>query len=110
MSHLKAIPRSLRCRANKGYVHHDVLIYVVPLYQNVINLFFSLLFLVLYTITVNTPNDIGKIDAVEGFLFAFALGFFIDEVAKVYDRHRIELINRYQGGIVVLGFWNAYNV
>jgi hypothetical protein len=74
-----------------------------------INLFFSLLFLVLYTITVNTPNDKDKIDTVEGFLFAFALGFFFDEVTKMYSHCRIKLTSRYQGGIVGLGFWNAYN-
>jgi hypothetical protein len=73
-------------------------------------LFFSLLFLALYTITVNTPNDKGKIDAAEGLLFAFALGFFFEELTKMYSGRRIELINRYEGGIVVLGFWNAYNV
>jgi len=39
---------------------------------------------VFYSITVNTPNEKGNIDVVEGFLFAFALGFFFDEVAKMY--------------------------
>jgi hypothetical protein len=57
----------------------------VPLYQNLLNLFFTLLFIVFYTISVNTPNDKGVIDVPEGFLFAFALGFFFDEVTKVSD-------------------------
>src|SRR5271169_3636140 len=57
---------------------------VVPLYQNLLNLFLTLLFMILYTISVNTPNDKGEIDVVEGFLFAFALGFFFDEVIKMY--------------------------
>jgi hypothetical protein len=55
----------------------------VPLYQNLLNLFFTLLFIVFYSISVNTPNDKGVIDVTEGFLFAFALGFFFDEVTKV---------------------------
>jgi hypothetical protein len=40
--------------------------------------------MVFYTITVNTPNEKNTIDFVEGCLFAFALGFFFDEVAKMY--------------------------
>jgi Na+/citrate or Na+/malate symporter len=55
----------------------------VPRYQNLINLFFMFLFLVLYTIAVNTPNLRGEIDFVEGFLFAFVFGFFFDEVTKM---------------------------
>jgi hypothetical protein len=47
-------------------------------------LFFTLLFMVLYTISVNTPNEKSTIDAVKGCLFACALGFFFDEVAKMY--------------------------
>jgi len=39
--------------------------------------------MILYTISVNTPNDKGEIDFVEGCLFAFALGFFFDEVIKM---------------------------
>jgi hypothetical protein len=41
------------------------------------------LFLILYTIVVNTPNKPGNFDTVEALLFAFVFGFFIDEVAKV---------------------------
>jgi len=39
--------------------------------------------MIFYTITVNTPNEKGEIDFVEGGLFAFALGFFFDEVVKM---------------------------
>jgi hypothetical protein len=66
----------------KGYPCIRVLT-PVPLYQNLLNLFFTLLFMVLYTITVNTPNERRDIDFVEGCLFAFALGFFFDEVTKM---------------------------
>ena len=82
----------------------------VPLYQNLANLFFTLLFLVLYTVSVNTPNDKGMIDTAEGFLFAFALGFFFDELTKMYTLMLFELISRYEGGIMVVDFWSSYNV
>jgi hypothetical protein len=61
----------------------------VPRYQNLLNLFFTLLFLVLYTIVVNTPNPSGRFDFVEGLLFAFVFGFFFDEIAKLFFRIRL---------------------
>jgi hypothetical protein len=64
----------------------------VPLYQNVLNLFFTLLFVLLYTIAVNTPTEKGDFDIVEGFLFAFALGFFFDEITKMYPPTQPSLI------------------
>lgn len=59
---------------------------IVPRYQNAINVFFMFLFLILYTIVVNTPNKPGNFDAVEALLFAFVFGFFVDEVSKVLNR------------------------
>ena len=67
--------------------------------------------MILYTICVNTPNDSGTIDFVEGTLFAFALGFFFDEVTKLYSRLILDVVdNRYKGGLVTIRFSNAYNV
>jgi hypothetical protein len=66
--------------------------------------------MILYTISVNTPNEKGNIDFVEGSLFAFALGFFFDEIIKMYFQGRDEIDNRYKGGVMMMGFWNAYNV
>jgi hypothetical protein len=60
-----------------------VLLILVPLYQNILNLFFTLLLMVFYTLSVNSPNERGNIDFVEGALFTFALGFFFDEVTKM---------------------------
>jgi hypothetical protein len=60
----------------------DALI-VVPRYQNAINVFFTFLFLILYTLVVNTPNKTGGFDALEALLFAFVFGFFFDEVTKM---------------------------
>ena len=66
----------------------DVLVFatlmtIVPLYQNLLNLFFTFMLMVLYTLTVNSPNGKGNIDFFEGVLFTFALGFFFDEVTKM---------------------------
>jgi hypothetical protein len=49
---------------------------------------------VFYSISVNTPNDKGVIDVTEGFLFAFALGFFFDEVTKVSRPPLLACISR----------------
>jgi len=57
---------------------------VVPLYQNLLNLFFTLMLMVLYTLSVNSPNAKGNIDFFEGALFTFALGFFFDELTKMF--------------------------
>jgi Na+/citrate or Na+/malate symporter len=65
--------------------------------------------MILYTISVNTPNDKNNIDIVEGFLFAFALGFFFDEVTKMYPPTS-KAHNSYKGGVYMMGFWNVYNV
>ena len=79
------------------------------MYQNLLNLFFTTLFLVLYTIAVNTPNSVGSFDIVEGFLFAFVFGFFFDEVVKMLSLpHKSDC--RWKVGVMVVGFWNAYNV
>jgi hypothetical protein len=48
--------------------------------------------MILYTISVNTPNEKGEIDFVEGCLFAFALGFFFDEVVKMCPPSPFNLI------------------
>ena len=67
----------------KGLLNNSVLLIIVPLYQNILNLFFTLLLMVFYTLSVNSPNERGNIDFVEGALFTFALGFFFDEVTKM---------------------------
>jgi hypothetical protein len=66
---------------------------------------------VLYTIAVNTPNQRGNFDFVEGCLFAFVFGFFFDEVTKMFLLFcEMTLMVRYKVGVMVVGFWNAYNV
>ena len=83
---------------------------VVPLYQNLLNLFFTLMLMVFYTLSVNSPNEKGNIDLVEGALFTFALGFFFDEITKMCLPSSTWIDSRYKNGIFMMGFWNVYNV
>ena len=69
-----------------------------PLYQNAVQIFFSLLYLVLYTIAINTINNTGDLDVVEGILYLMTAGFIFDEAAKLWK------VGRYY-----LGFWNIFN-
>lgn len=69
-----------------------------PVYQNTVQIFFSLLYLVLYTIAVNTINATGDLDVVEGILYLMTAGFIFDEAAKFWK------IGRFY-----FGFWNAFN-
>ncbi len=69
-----------------------------PRYQNAVQIFFSLLYLVLYTVAINTINSTGDLDVVEGVLYGMTAGFLFDEIAKIWKvgRHYI-------------GFWNVFN-
>ena len=69
-----------------------------PLYQNAVQIFFSLLYLILYTIAINTINNTGDLDVVEGILYIMTAGFMFDEAAKLWK------IGRYY-----IGFWNVFN-
>ncbi|KAL5364375.1 hypothetical protein BJX96DRAFT_168219 [Aspergillus floccosus] len=69
-----------------------------PQYQNVCQIFFSLVYLVLYTQVINTVNRTGDLDFVEGILYVMTLAFICDELSKLYKigRHYFD-------------FWNAFN-
>ncbi|KAL9105630.1 MAG: hypothetical protein Q9227_009242 [Pyrenula ochraceoflavens] len=69
-----------------------------PVYQNSVQIFFSLLYLALYTGAVNTVNADGDLDIVEGILYIMTAGFICDEVSKFWK------VGRYY-----FGFWNAFN-
>ncbi|KAL8898468.1 MAG: hypothetical protein Q9207_006680 [Kuettlingeria erythrocarpa] len=69
-----------------------------PLYQNTVQIFFSLLYLVLYTAAINTINSTGDLDIVEGVLYLMTFGFIADECAKFWK------VGRYY-----IGFWNVFN-
>jgi len=69
-----------------------------PLYQNVVQISISLLYLALYTGAVNTINEDGDLDFVEGILYLMTFGFICDEATKFWK------IGRWY-----FGFWNAFN-
>jgi Polycystin cation channel len=69
-----------------------------PRYQNAFQVLISFVYLGLYTGAVNTVNEDGDLDVVEGILYLMTFGFICDEVAKVWK------IGRYY-----FGFWNAFN-
>ncbi|CCH58997.1 hypothetical protein TBLA_0B01540 [Henningerozyma blattae CBS 6284] len=71
-----------------------------PQYQNIIQLLFSVLFLLIYTIIVNTKtsDEIEPIDKIEAFLYFFTIGYILDEFFKFYYI-----------GMAYLQFWNCFN-
>jgi Polycystin cation channel len=69
-----------------------------PVYQNTVQIFFSILYLALYTVAVNTINATGDLDVVEGILYLMTAGFICDEASKFWK------IGRFY-----FGFWNAFN-
>ena len=67
-----------------------------PQYQNAMQIFFSLLYLALYTGAINTINSTGDLDIVEGILYIMTAGFMFDEISKLwkdesYD-HQSEIV------------------
>lgn len=69
-----------------------------PMYQNVVQLLISLIYLALYTGAINTINRDADVDVVEGLLYVFTLGFVFDEFAKGW-----------KAGWQIYGFWTAFN-
>ncbi|KAG9784962.1 Calcium channel YVC1 [Exophiala dermatitidis] len=69
-----------------------------PIYQNIVQISISIIYLGLYTAAVNTINEDGDLDVVEGILYVMTLGFICDEVAKFW-----------KVGLWYFGFWNAFN-
>lgn len=56
----------------------------VPKYQNTVQISFSVIYLILYTLAINSINSTGDIDTIEGLLYLFTLGFVGDEIAKIW--------------------------
>ncbi|KAL6944311.1 hypothetical protein ACO0RG_001047 [Hanseniaspora osmophila] len=71
-----------------------------PMYQNALQLFFSVIYLILYTIMVNSKNSsaVQPIDFVEGAFYTFTIGFIFEEMVKWYHV-----------GSYYLNFWNIFN-
>lgn len=60
-----------------------------PQYQNALQIFVSVLYLVLYTVAINTINSTGDLDVIEGILYIMTAGFLFDEIAKLWkDKSR----------------------
>ncbi|KAH8702714.1 hypothetical protein GQ44DRAFT_743933 [Phaeosphaeriaceae sp. PMI808] len=70
----------------------------VPRYQNWVQIGFTFIFLGLYTGAINTINRNGDLDAVEGLLYLFTVGFVCDEVNKFWKVGRF-----------YISFWNMFN-
>ena len=69
-----------------------------PEYQNAVQIFFSILYLALYTAAINTINSTGDLDVVEGILYVMSAGFVFDEISKFWKVGRF-----------YIGFWNVFN-
>ena len=69
-----------------------------PIYQNFVQIAMSVIFLALYTGAINTINEDGDLDVVEGILYLMTFGFVCDELAKFWKI-----------GIYYFGFWNVFN-
>lgn len=87
-------------RANPNYwIHVNPDRMRAPLYQNTVQIAISIIYLALYTGAVNTINESGDLDVVEGILYIMTFGFICDEFAKFWK------VGRYY-----FGFWNAFNI
>ena len=71
-----------------------------PVYQNLLQIIFSLFYLMFYTIVVNQKDSVNvePIGFWESWFYVFTLGHIIDEVVKCYHI-----------GWAYLGFWNVYH-
>jgi len=86
-------------KANTNYWDHfDPDRMRAPLYQNAVQIFFSIFYLALYTGAINTINAEGDLDVVEGILYLMTASFMFDEIAKLWK------VGRYY-----IGFWNVFN-
>lgn len=72
-----------------------------PKYQNILNIVFSILFLILYTLVVNgkSSRDVSPIDFPETCFYLFTLGNVLDELTKLYYI-----------GTAYLSFWSSFNL
>lgn len=70
-----------------------------PYYQNILEIWFSLIYLLLFTIVLNTHElPTTKIDGFEVIFYLFTVGLVVDELTKFYHV-----------GYYYFGFWNAFN-
>ena len=79
--------------------HFDPARIRTPLYQNILEIAFSIIYLILFTIIINT-NDVKTVplDGFEIAFYLFTIGSILDEVVKFYHV-----------GLNYIGFWNVFN-
>lgn len=79
--------------------HFDPARVKTPQYQSILEIFFSIVYLLLYTFILNGHQQTTSyLDAGEILFYLFTLGSIIDEVVKLYHV-----------GLNYLGFWNTFN-
>lgn len=70
-----------------------------PIYQNMLEIILSLIYLIVFTIVINThTSTLEGIDVFEVILYLFTISYIYDEIVKVYHV-----------GWNYLGFWNVFN-
>lgn len=79
--------------------HFDPARIKTPYYQSILEVVFSIIYLILYTIILNGhPVGTTNIDGFEVVFYLFTLGSILDEIIKLYHV-----------GLNYIGFWNAFN-
>ncbi|ODV80134.1 uncharacterized protein CANTADRAFT_21389 [Suhomyces tanzawaensis NRRL Y-17324] len=79
--------------------HFDPARIKTPLYQNILEIGFSLVYLILYTLVLNGHQETtSPLDIFEYLFYFFTLGSILDEFTKFYHV-----------GWNYFGFWNAFN-
>ncbi|EGW32982.1 uncharacterized protein SPAPADRAFT_137741 [Spathaspora passalidarum NRRL Y-27907] len=85
--------------SNSIRTHFDPARIKTPYYQNILEIIFSIFYLILFSIVLNTHKiSTGKVDGFEVLFYIFTLGSIVDEIVKFYHV-----------GWNYLGFWNALN-
>ncbi|OLL25622.1 Eukaryotic translation initiation factor 2 subunit alpha [Neolecta irregularis DAH-3] len=69
-----------------------------PRYQNIVQLVVSFLFLILYSLSVNTIDKNRNMDVFEFLLYVLVLSHIFDEGAKIW-----------KVGYPIMNFWNVFN-
>jgi len=86
--------------AERGFwIHFDHDRLRTPKYQNAFQVLISVIYLILYTVAINTVNPTGDIDVEEACLYLFTAAFIADEMTKFWKVGRFYLT-----------FWNTFNL
>lgn len=78
--------------------HYDADRIKTPKYQNMVQIFISVIYLVIYSVIVNSLQYDSYLDFWETVFYLFTLSFVIDEFIKLYHI-----------GYNYTGFWNVFN-